>query len=156
MVNCICNYSLVGLWNLDGNTESSHKRKELAGKLTGDAKFVDSPIGKNGKAIALDGNGDAVVVPRDKSMDVGKGEFTVAAWIRPTQLRQAGIVCLGKYSWTHGWYLDMPNNQGVLRIETMGPFTAIRGAVVSLRYISSGVFQLLKMRSKSPSPSKSA
>ena len=52
-------------------------------------------------------------------------------WIRPTQLRQGGIVCLGKYSWTHGWYLDMPNNQGVLRIETANPDAAPNGTVQS-------------------------
>ena len=55
----------------------------------------------------------------------------MAAWIRPTQLRQGGIVCLGKYSWTHGWYLDMPNNQGVLRIETANPDNAPNGTVQS-------------------------
>ena len=50
-------------------------------------------------------------------MNVGDNPFTVSAWIRPTELRQGGIVCLGRYSWTHGWYLDMPNNQGIIRIE---------------------------------------
>ena len=64
-------------------------------------------------------------------MDVGKGEFTVAAWIHPTQLRQGGILCLGKYSWTHGWYFDMPNNRGVLRIETVGPDNKPNGTVAS-------------------------
>ena len=125
---------LVGAWKLDGNADSLPKPKKLTGRLVGNVKFVDSPIasgGQGGKAIALDGAGDAVVVPRDASMDVGKGEFTVAAWIRPTQLRQAGIVCLGKYSWTHGWYLDMPNNRGVLRIETANPDNQPNGTVAS-------------------------
>ena len=90
----------------------------------GGAKFVKSP---HGQAVDFDGKDDAVVVLRDPVMDVGDGEFTVAAWIRPTQLRQGGIVCLGKYSWTHGWYLDMPNNQGVLRIETANPDNAPNG-----------------------------
>ena len=122
---------LVGAWTLDGTADSLPKPKKLEGRLVGDAKFVESPIGANGKAVALDGNGDAVVVPRDNSMDVGKGDFTVMAWIRPTQLRQAGIVCLGKYSWTHGWYLDMPNNRGVLRIETANPDNQPNGTVAS-------------------------
>lgn len=119
---------LIGAWSLDGNATSTPDRKELNGRLVGDAKFVDSPFGK---AISLDGEGDAVVVPRHESMNVGSGDFTVAAWIHPKQLRQAGIVCLGKYSWTHGWYLDMPNDQGVLRIETAGPNNQTNGTVAS-------------------------
>ena len=67
--------------------------------VLGKAKFVAPPFGM-GKALDLDGKDDAVVVRRDQSMDVGVGEFTVSAWIRPTELRQGGIVCLGKYSWT--------------------------------------------------------
>ncbi|MCA9065169.1 MAG: DUF1592 domain-containing protein, partial [Planctomycetaceae bacterium] len=59
------------------------------------------------------------------------GEFTVAAWIHPLELRQAGIVCLGKYSWTHGWYFDMPNGEGVLRMETAGPNNQSNGTVAS-------------------------
>ncbi len=64
-------------------------------------------------------------------MNVGTGDFTVSAWIQPKQLRQGGIVCLGKYSWTHGWYLDMPDNQGRLRIETAGPDSTSNGTVTS-------------------------
>ncbi|MEC9091594.1 MAG: DUF1592 domain-containing protein, partial [Planctomycetota bacterium] len=79
----------------------------------------------------LDGQNDSVVVQRHPAMDVRDGDFTVAAWIRPTQLRQAGIVCLGKYSWTHGWYFDMPNNQGVLRLETANPNNQPNGTVQS-------------------------
>ncbi len=122
---------LVGFWSLDGNAESSTKRKELTGTLAGDAKFVHSPIDKGGQAISLDGDGDAVVIPRDKSMDVGLGDFTVAAWIRPTQLRQAGIVVLGKYGWTHGWIFDMPDNKGVLRLETSNSMNEPNGTVQS-------------------------
>jgi hypothetical protein len=122
------NEKLVGAWSLNGNANSSPEKKELAGKLDGDAKFVDSPFGQ---AISLDGNGDSIVVKRDASMSVGEGDFTVAAWIHPRELRQSGIVCLGKYSWTHGWYLDMPNNQGVLRIETASPANQSNGAVAS-------------------------
>ena len=122
------NEKLVGAWSLDGNASSSPEKKELAGRLDGDAKFVDSPFGQ---AISLDGNGDSVVVKRDASMGVGEGDFTVAAWIHPRELRQSGIVCLGKYSWTHGWYLDMPNNQGVLRIETASPANQSNGTVAS-------------------------
>ncbi len=128
---------LIGAWKLDGDTVATGGSPNDAlpnrsgfenGRLTGDVKFIDSPFGKG---VSLDGKDDAVVVSRHESMNVGDGEFTVAAWIHPTQLRQAGIVCLGKYSWTHGWYLDMPNNQGVLRIETAGPNNQPNGTVQS-------------------------
>lgn len=119
---------LIGAWPFNGNAQSESKREELSGRLEGDAKLVDSPFGQ---AISLDGDGDSVVVSRDDSMNVGKGEYTVAAWIHPRELRQGGIVCLGKYNWTHGWYFDMPNDQGVLRIETASPNNQSNGTVAS-------------------------
>ncbi|OWK37491.1 DUF1592 domain-containing protein [Fimbriiglobus ruber] len=118
---------LIGAWPLDGTTASNPERKELAGRLAGDAKFVKSPFGQ---AVSLEGNG-SVVVPRHDSMNVKDGDFSVAAWIHPRQLRQAGIVCLGKYAWVHGWYLDVPDNAGTLRIETVGPDGQPNGTVKS-------------------------
>ena len=119
---------LVGAWGLNGNAESESNRKELTGKLVGGATFVESPIGINGKAVSLDGVDDSVVIPRHRSMDVGEGDFTVAAWINPSDLRQAGIVCLGRYNWVHGWYMDMLQG-GVLRIETVNPANQSNGTV---------------------------
>ena len=111
--------ALAGYWPLDG---------EASGRLEGDARFVDSPFGK---AVALNGNGDSVVIPRDGAMNVADGDFTVAAWIRPRQLRRAGIVALGGQEWAHGWRLEMPDNKGVLRLETAGPDNESNGAVSS-------------------------
>jgi hypothetical protein len=119
---------LIGVWRLDGDTRSHHEDKELVGRLTGDAKFVDSPFGK---AVSLDGESGAVVVPRDEAMNVGEGELTVTAWMRPRELRQAGIVCLGGYEYTHGWLLDMPDGNGTLRLETATPDNFPNGTVAS-------------------------
>lgn len=125
---------LIGAWKLDGDakaatTDAAKERETVRdGKLQGEAAFVESPFGK---AVSLDGKDDAIVVPHHESLHVGTGDFTVAAWIRPKELRQAGIVSLGKYGWTHGWYLDMPNNQGVLRIETSSAKNAANGTVQS-------------------------
>jgi len=118
------NEGLTGSWPLDGDASGP------AGPATleGDARFVDSPFGK---AVSLDGDGDAVVIPRHNAVNVGDGDFTVAAWIHPQQLRTAGIVALGVSSWAHGWTLDMPDSQGILRIRTTGPDNEPNGTVSS-------------------------
>ncbi len=108
---------LTGAWPLDGDASGGH--------LEGKAKFVDSPFGK---AASLGGDGDSVVIPRQDSMNVGSGDFTVAAWIHPEQLRRSGIVALGSYG-AHGWHLSMPDNKGVLRLETTGPDSQENGTV---------------------------
>jgi len=119
---------LAEFWPLDGNAASAPDGKALAGSLEGNARFVDSPFGK---AVSLDGNGDSVVIPRHDAMNVGDGDFTVAAWIYPRQLGKAGIVALGGSSWAHGWALDMPDHKGVLQIETAGPDNQPNGTVSS-------------------------
>ena len=119
---------LVGLWSLDGNTVRTPEKPKLEGKLVGGARFVDSPFGQ---AVAVDGQSGAVVIPRDAQLKVGDGAFTVAAWIHPRELRQGGIVCLGGYGYVHGWILDMPNSQGVLRLETARPGNIHNGTVQS-------------------------
>jgi hypothetical protein len=111
---------LAGSWPLNG--EAPH------GRLEEDARFVESPFGK---AVSLQGEEDSVVFPRTEAMNVGEGDFSVAAWIHPGQLQRAGIVALGSYSWTHGWYLDMPDNRGTLRIDTARPDGQSNGIVSS-------------------------
>ncbi|MDG2128350.1 MAG: DUF1587 domain-containing protein, partial [Fuerstiella sp.] len=118
---------LAGAWSLNGDTNSRPESIKREGHLAGNAKFVKSPFGQ---AISLDGDGDSVVIPRDESMNVGKGDFTIAAWIRPTELRQAGIVCLGRYG-QQGFVFDMPNDQGVLRVETYKAANQHNGTVMS-------------------------
>ncbi len=98
----------------------------LKGELLGDATFADSPLGKTLKLV---GYGDSLSVPASDEMNVGTGDFTVAAWIHPSELRQSGIVSLGKYGFAQGWVLDMPNSKGVLRIETAGPDKKRNGTI---------------------------
>jgi hypothetical protein len=110
--------ALAGSWPLDG---------EPAGILRGQAKFVDSPFGK---AVSLAGNDGSVVIPRTASMNVGEGEFTVAAWIHPRQLGKAGIAVLGAEG-TQGWYLDLSDNRGTIRFDTNGPDKQPNGSLSS-------------------------
>ncbi len=120
--------ALSGAWSLDGDASGTPDHKELAGTLEGDAHFVDTPFGKG---VSLDGNGDSVMIPASDATNIGDGDFTVAAWIHPKELRRAGIVGRGGNNWTHGWYLDMADNKGSLRIETAGADSRSNGVVLS-------------------------
>ncbi len=109
---------LFGSWPMDGEV--------TGGRLEGEAKFVDSPFGK---AVSLNVEKDAVVIPRQETMKVGEGDFTVSAWIHPRQLRRAGIVAMGAPG-KHGWYFDMPN-RGALRFESFGIDNKSNGTISS-------------------------
>ena len=110
---------LAGSWPFDSDT---------TGAMKGDIKLVDSPFGK---AVSLDGGYGSLTIPRDDTMNVGDGDFTVAAWIHPTELKTAGIVALGAHQATHGWYLETTGNKGSFHLETAGPDDDANGALVS-------------------------
>jgi len=104
---------LAGPWPLD---------TVAAGRLEGQAKLVDSPLGK---AVSLNGSADSFVVPRDKiptddATHVGEGDFSVSAWIHPGRVQAEGIVSLGASDRMLGWYLGTFGNRGALRFETAG------------------------------------
>jgi hypothetical protein len=65
---------LIGAWKLDGDARSNSKENELDrqldGHLVGNAKFIDSPFGK---AVSVDGESGAVVIPRDDAMNINGG-----------------------------------------------------------------------------------
>ena len=119
---------LVGSWLWDGNGSGTAEGRELAGGPVGNARLVDSPFGR---ALTLERDGDSWVVPRGEVTNIGRGDFTVTAWIHPRQLRKGGIVGLGKYGGSSGWYLDMPDSHGVLRLGTAGPDNLSNGTVSS-------------------------
>lgn len=114
------NEGLAGAWLLDGAVD---------GRLEGKARYVDSPFGK---AVSIEADGDQVVVPRKDELKVGEGEFSVSAWIRPRGNRRSGVISFGGYDWTHGWYIDVPDNRGSLRIETAGPDSQSNGEITSI------------------------
>ena len=111
---------LAGLWSFDSGASGKY--------IEGDAQLVDSPFGK---AVSLAGDYGSLRIPRSDAMNVGDGDFTVAAWIYPKQLKQAGIVALGDDDPTHGWYLEMAGNKGDFRIETTRPDNESNGTVTS-------------------------
>ncbi|MFT5469957.1 MAG: hypothetical protein ACI8UO_005080 [Verrucomicrobiales bacterium] len=113
----------AGIYQVEVYPELSPRPKADASRLDegqiGAWNFDDGPADSPfGKAASIQPNAEGVVViPREESMNVGQGEFSVAAWIRPSQLRQGGIVTLGPYG-QRGWVFDMPTGNGILRIET--------------------------------------
>ncbi len=111
---------LAASWNFDAPTAPGH--------MVGDAKLMESPFGQ---AAEFDGKDDYLSIPREATLNIGEGDFTVAAWIRPRALKPGGIISLGKGGWTHGWYLDLPNNRGVFRLETSGPNDQPNGSVAA-------------------------
>ena len=106
---------LVGRWKLDGDLDSEPASSSFSAASASGARWVESPFGK---ALSFNGYSNDIQVPKHPDLSVGQDEFTVAAWIYPRELRQSGIVCRGGYGYRHGWLLDMPSNNGVLRIET--------------------------------------
>ncbi len=91
------------------------------GRLEGKAKLVDSPVGR---ALSFSAGSDGFTVPRDTlSMDdtvnVGEGDFSVAAWIHPGALRKSGVISLGNADRMQGWYLEI-SDRGVLKFQTAG------------------------------------
>jgi hypothetical protein len=87
----------------------------------------DSPFGQ---ALSLEGPDHALVIPASEKLRVGQGNFTVSAWIFPKKLQQGGIVAMGRYG-RRGWVFDMPNDRGVLRLETFRDYQKPSGTVQS-------------------------
>ena len=123
---------LAGSWPSD--TTAPGEGREGAARLEGKAKLVDSPLGK---AVSFGDAGDEFTVPRaalpmDDDRNVGEGDFSVSAWIHPTELRRAGIVSLaGTERGPQGWFLEMPNPGGALRFRTTGQTEEANASVSS-------------------------
>ena len=112
---------LAGAWTLDGHEAIATEDN---------AEFVDSPFGK---ALSLDGEGyqRGAVIHQTDALNVGTGDFTVTAWIKPRQRHRAGIVARGANQHTHGWFFEMADNKGSLRLETTGPTNETNGVLRS-------------------------
>ena len=83
------------------------------------------------EAAPLKEGSESISGERTDRLTVGAGDFTVAGWVQTKQLRRATIVNLGGRNWTHGWYFEISNERGGLRLETSGPDTQPNGTVSS-------------------------
>jgi mono/diheme cytochrome c family protein len=106
----------------DGLTGSYPRDTSAAARLEGKAHVIDSPAGK---ALSFAGGSDACVIPRsalptNDAANIGEGDFTVSAWVHPSQLRRAGLLSLGDANRMQGWYLDLSDERGGIRFQMVG------------------------------------
>lgn len=110
------NESLAGSFNLDGELETQ--------RLAGKAKPADSPFGK---ALALNSDKDALTIPGDAARNVGTGEFTVAAWIKPRG--NGAVISAGGFG-SQGWSLEL-TDRNTLQFVSAGAQGAFNGRVLT-------------------------
>lgn len=117
---------LIGHWPMD--PESKEQALDSGPMLVGKASWAETPFGSG---LQLVGEPSAFAEPIDRRFDVGAGDFSISAWIYPKKLTQGGILSVGGYGYTHGWLFDMPDQQGILRIETADSDRKHNGTVQS-------------------------
>lgn len=109
--------------------DTSKLNEGLAGTFSFDEKpdkgtSVDSPFGK---AIAFNAHKDAVTIAGDGARNVGTGDFTVAAWIKP---RGTGAIISAGGHGSQGWSLDF-EERNTLQFVSAGLRGAFNGRVSS-------------------------
>lgn len=133
--------------------DPSHLDEGLAGayprdggklaRVEGKTGVIDSPLGKT---LSFAGGADGYTIPRaalptDDAANVGEGDFSVAAWVRPKQLRRAGLISLGDANRMQGWYLDLPDDRGGIRFQMTGQNDELVGQFNSVVSSSRGVIR---------------
>jgi hypothetical protein len=118
--------------HLEDGLAGAYPRDGKLARVDGKAQVIDSPIGK---ALSFAGGADGYVMPRaalptDDAANIGEGDFSVAAWVRPNQLRRAGLVSLGDTSHMQGWYLDL-TERGAVRFQMVGQNDELVGQFIS-------------------------
>jgi mono/diheme cytochrome c family protein len=79
------------------------------------AETEDTPLGK---AVSLTENSKGVVIPRksmptDDAHNIGEGDFSITAWVRPGKLKREGLISLGNNSRSRGWFLGLNERGGL-------------------------------------------
>jgi len=108
---------LVGDWNLEGPSWN----------LKGEARPVATPFGQG---VKFGSEMDAVVIPYDNKLNVGKGDFTVSGWVRSGGGRVAGIISSRGSDTGAGWVVES-NTAGGLQFLSFGANGIRNGVVVS-------------------------
>lgn len=110
------NEALAGSWALDGQSGAE--------RFAGKAQSVESPFGK---AVAFNAHTDALIISGDGTRNIGTGDFTVSAWIKP---RGNGAVISAGGHGAQGWSLDL-EERNTLQFVSAGLQGAFNGRVIS-------------------------
>lgn len=109
------NERLAGAWTFDDPGTA---------RLAGKAELVDSPFGK---AVAFNDHADAATIPSADARNVGTGDFTIAAWIKP---RGSGaVISAGGYG-SQGWHIEL-EDRNTLQFVSTGLDGVLNGRVLS-------------------------
>ena len=111
----------------DVKPDASHLAEARLGHWTFEDGESDSPFGKG---LGVGAAEDAVSVLPSEDIDVGTEAFTFAAWIRPREIRNAGIVGRGE-SRRRGWSLDLVGREGRLRFRSFKDYDESAGVFQS-------------------------
>ena len=123
----------MAFWALDETNRDAPVAEfvgDANGTYTGDAILAQPGATANtGTSADFDGV-SWVDVASTPALDVGSGDFSVAAWIYPKYTVQSGIVAKGGYKWAHGWLFDFnAAGDGTLRLETSLGYSGGQGSV---------------------------
>lgn len=110
------NEGLAGSFTLDGKLDTQ--------RLTGKAKLADSPFGK---AVTLSSDTDALTIPGTDARNIGTGDFTISAWVKP---RGNGSVISAGGHGAQGWYIDL-EERNTIELVSASVQGAFNGRVVS-------------------------
>jgi hypothetical protein len=109
--------SLVAWYPFDGNA-NDYSGNNFHGTVFG-AGLANDYSGKPNSAYSFDGVNDYIEAD---GYDIGTGDFSLAAWIKPSSLCATEISCSffnqGGYNYQQGYVFDMIDGDGKLRLET--------------------------------------
>ena len=116
---------LVGSWHFD---ESSGTVVDTSGNGNNGTAYGGPTYGVegvDGTAIELDGTNDYFVVPDDDSLDLGTGDFTLSAWVKPESISNYDRIfhkdeLTLKYT-SSTWSADFGESGGPVYMTSYGP-----------------------------------
>jgi hypothetical protein len=88
---------LVGHWKLDGDALDAGPGSH-PGRLVGRTEFLDSPIGRSGQMLALNGVDAYLEIPLPA--EAWAGDFTLSWWVFPLEPRRAVLA-------SRGWSIEL-------------------------------------------------
>jgi hypothetical protein len=111
----------VARWTFDRDAASG----DLPSKIEGKLEFIESPVGKGGRAAVFNGVDAALEVRPTGSLGAGAADFSVSAWILPTERRPATIL------WRPSWSLSLRDGGALEFASSLGKLSAPPGTILA-------------------------